>query len=172
MIDELTEHERSASSAIDAATTLVELNEAKTAALGKGAPLTAAQRSLGSLPAEDRKAAGQALNEVRRRVESMLEDKTAALAAAERVARLAAERLDLTEVPVDPQVGHTHVVTQAWEELEDVFVGMGFNVAEGPEVETDWHNFDALNIPKGHPARDGFDTLYVDHGEAGSTVLR
>jgi phenylalanyl-tRNA synthetase alpha chain len=64
------------------------------------------------------------------------------------------------------------VVTQAWEALEDVFVGMGYRVAEGPEVETDWHNFDALNIPPGHPARDGFDTLYVDHGRPGSTLLR
>lgn len=172
MIDELAGHEAAASSAIDAAGTLTELGEAKTAILGKGAPLTAAQRSLGSLPPEDRKAAGQALNEVRRRVEALLEDKTAKLTKAERTAQLATERLDLTEVPVHPQVGHTHVVTQAWEELEDVFVGMGFNVAEGPEVETDWHNFDALNIPQGHPARDGFDTLYVDHGKPGSTVLR
>ncbi len=140
--------------------------------LGKNAPLTMAQRNLGSLPAEQRKDAGKALNEVRRRVEARLEARTAYLAESERAARLVAERLDLTEVPVEAEVGHAHVVTQAWEELEDVFVGMGFRVAEGPEVETDWHNFDALNIPPGHPARDGFDTIYVNHGEPGSTLLR
>ena len=172
MIDELNEHEATAVAAIEAAASLDELTEAKTAALGKGAPLTAAQRSLGSLPQEDRKEAGRALNEVRSRVELALEARSAALAAEERSARLVAERLDLTEVTMDTDVGHAHVVTQAWEELEDVFVGMGFQVAEGPEIETDWHNFDALNIPPGHPARDGFDTLYVNHGKPGSTVLR
>ena len=64
------------------------------------------------------------------------------------------------------------MVTRTWDALEDIFVGMGFRVAEGPEVETDWHNFDALNIPEGHPARDAFDTIYVEHGEPGSTLLR
>jgi phenylalanyl-tRNA synthetase alpha chain len=172
MIDELAKHEAAAAEAIENAGSLAEVAEAKTAALGKSAPLTMAQRQLGSLPAEERKDAGKALNEVRRRVEALLEAKTASLADAERSAQLVAERLDLTEVPEDVAVGHAHVVTQAWDELEDVFVGMGFRVAEGPEVETDWHNFDALNIPPGHPARDGFDTIYVNHGEPGSTLLR
>ncbi|MGH1490641.1 MAG: phenylalanine--tRNA ligase subunit alpha [Acidimicrobiales bacterium] len=172
MIDELAQHEAAATTAIEGADSLDALTEAKSAVLGKGAPLTLAQRQLGSLPAEDRKDAGKALNEVRRRVEAMLDEKTAALADVERSAQLIAERMDLTEVPVDVEVGHAHVVTQAWEELEDVFVGMGFRVAEGPEVETDWHNFDALNIPPGHPARDGFDTIYVNHGNPGSTLLR
>ncbi len=80
--------------------------------------------------------------------------------------------MDLTEVTGSLPVGHLHIVSQAWETLEDVFVGMGFRVAEGPEVETDWHNFDALNIPPGHPARDAFDTLYVDYGVPGTTLLR
>jgi len=172
MIDQLTEHSQAALTAIDAAETVEDLQAAKTAVLGKTAPLAAAQRELGSLPPEDRKAAGQALNQARKSVEARLEARLAELAGAERAAQLVAERLDLTEVPSDVSVGHAHVVTQAWEELEDVFVGMGFRIAEGPEVETDWHNFDALNIPPGHPARDGFDTIYVDHGEARSTVLR
>ncbi len=172
MIDQLTEHSQAALTAIDAAETVEDLQAAKTAVLGKTAPLAEAQRQLGSLPPEDRKAAGQALNQARKSVEARLEARLAELAGAERAAQLVAERLDLTEVPSDTQVGHAHVVTQAWEELEDVFVGMGFRIAEGPEVETDWHNFDALNIPPGHPARDGFDTIYVDHGEPRSTVLR
>jgi phenylalanyl-tRNA synthetase alpha chain len=68
--------------------------------------------------------------------------------------------------------GRAHIVTQAWQRLEDVFIGMGFQVAEGPEVETDWHNFEALNMPPSHPARSMHDTFYVDHGSPGSTVLR
>jgi phenylalanyl-tRNA synthetase alpha chain len=172
LIEALTDAEAAALAAIEAAGTVEGLAEAKTAVLGKGAALTAAQRSLGSLPPEDRKDAGRALNEVRRRVEARLEARLGELRAVERTARLQSERLDLTEVPDAVAVGHAHVVTQAWEALEDVFTGMGYRVAEGPEVETDWLNFDALNIPPGHPARDGFDTIYVDHGEPGSTVLR
>jgi phenylalanyl-tRNA synthetase alpha chain len=172
MIDQLAEQEAAALATIEAARTVDELRTARTAVLGKAAPLAALQRRLGSLDPQDRKEAGRALNLARGRVESRLDERAAELGEAERAAQLVAERLDLTEVPTDVGVGHAHVVTQAWEELEDVFVGMGFHIAEGPEVETDWHNFDALNIPPGHPARDGFDTIYVDHGEPGSTVLR
>ncbi len=86
------------------------------------------------------------------------------------------ERLDLTEYTGKPRRGHAHLVTQAWERLEDVFIGLGFQVAEGPEVETDWHNFAALNMDEGHPARGEFDTLFVNHvtpdGRSGTTVLR
>ena len=105
-------------------------------------------------------------------VEAAIAERRQKLESAEREVQLQAERLDLTEVPSAVATGHAHIVTQAWEELEDVFVGMGFQVAEGPEVETDWHNFDALNIPPGHPARDGFDTIYVNHGQPGATLLR
>ncbi len=172
MIEQLADHEAAALAAIEAAATMEELQAAKTAVLGKAAPLSEAQRRLGSLPPEDRKDAGRALNAARKVVEARLDARTTELAEAERAAQLVAERLDLTEVPTDVTVGHAHVVTQAWEELEDVFTGMGYRIAEGPQVETDWHNFDALNIPPGHPARDGFDTIYVDHGKPGSTVLR
>ena len=71
-----------------------------------------------------------------------------------------------------PRRGHAHLVTQATERLEDTFIGLGFQIAEGPEVETDWHNFEALNMPPSHPARSEWDTLFVDHGQPGSTVLR
>ena len=172
MIDQLAEQEAAALATIDAAETVDDLQAAKTAVLGKSAPLAQAQRQLGSLAPEERKDAGQALNATRQRVTERLEARLRDLADQERATQLVAERLDLTEVPDDVPVGHAHVVTQAWEDLEDVFVGMGFRIAEGPEVETDWYNFDALNIPPGHPARDGFDTIYVDYGEPGSTVLR
>ncbi len=98
------------------------------------------------------------------------------LAADAIAARVEAERLDLTEFAGKPTRGHAHLVTQAWERLEDVFIGLGFQVAEGPEVETDWHNFEALNMGEGHPARGEFDTLFVDHvtpdGTTGTTLLR
>ena len=159
--------------ALGTAATLAELKSLAAAALGKDGPITAAKKTLGALAPEDRKAAGQALNEAKERVEVAVSERELVLAAAERAVQLEAERMDLSEVveAVDP-IGHAHIVTQAWDELEDVFVGMGFRVAEGPHVETDWHNFDALNIPPEHPARDGFDTIYVDYGDIGSTLLR
>ncbi len=157
---------------VSSAKTTADLKAADAAHLGKQAPLSAAKKELGQLAPDLRKDAGQALNEARKAVEAALSGAEATLRAAERNAQLATEVMDLSEVPSDVEVGHAHIVAQAWEELEDVFVGMGFQVAEGPEVETDWHNFDALNIPPSHPARDGFDTIYVNHGEPGQTVLR
>ncbi len=109
-------------------------------------------------------------------VSSALDDRRTVLAAEAIAARVEAERLDLTEFAGKPTRGHAHLVTQAWERLEDVFIGLGFQVAEGPEVETDWHNFEALNMGEGHPARGEFDTLFVDHvtpdGTTGTTLLR
>jgi phenylalanyl-tRNA synthetase alpha chain len=80
--------------------------------------------------------------------------------------------MDLTEVLPRPRRGHVHLVTQAWQRLEDTFIGLGFQVAEGPEVESDYFNFEALNMPPSHPARSEWDTLFVDAGEPGSVVLR
>ncbi len=133
-----------------------------------------AQNSLESI--DDKKAAGVANNEAMSAVDAALDERRSAVAATAIEARVQSERLDLTEYVAKPARGHAHLVTQAWERLEDVFVGMGFRVAEGPEVETDWHNFEALNMGDGHPARGEFDTLFVDHvapdGLAGSTLLR
>lgn len=154
------------------ATTLDELTTAQGELLGKRSRLTAARSALGSLPPEERKVAGQALNAARTAITAMVDERRTALEAEARQARLEADRLDLTEVLPGAGAGHLHLVTQAIAELEDVFVGMGFSVAEGPEVETDWHNFGALNFPEGHPARDMYDTLYVNYGRLGSTLLR
>jgi phenylalanyl-tRNA synthetase alpha chain len=141
--------------------------------IGKKGRIPGLNRTLGQLAPEERKAAGAAINEARLTVQAMIDARRAELAAEERAARLVADRLDLTEVQRDPwAVGHRTVVTQTRDRLEDVFVGMGFQVAEGPLVETDWHNFEALNIPVGHPARSGFDTLYFDVGEPESILLR
>ena len=155
-----------------AATTVEELSAVRTAVSGKRSPLVAARKALGGLEPEARREAGQALNAAKAAIDEILSAREAELAAAARAEKLAAERLDLTEVVDQPADGHLHVITQTWQELEDVFVGMGYRVAEGPEIESEWYNFGALNFPLGHPARDMYDTLYVDYGEPGTTLLR
>ena len=158
---------------VAAATTLEELRAVEADLIGKKGRIPGLNRTLGQMAPEERKAAGAAINEARTTVVAQVEARRADLATEERQLRLAADRLDLTEVAPDPWArGHLTVVTQTRDRLEDVFVGMGFEVAEGPLVETDWHNFEALNIPVGHPARSGFDTLYFDVGEPESILLR
>ena len=157
---------------VAAATTVEELSAVRTAVSGKRSPLVAARKALGSLDPEARREAGQALNAAKAAIDEILSAREAELSAAARAEKLAAERLDLTEVIEQPANGHLHVITQTWQELEDVFVGMGYRVAEGPEIESEWYNFGALNFPLGHPARDMYDTLYVDYGEPGTTLLR
>jgi phenylalanyl-tRNA synthetase alpha chain len=163
---------RHAADAAAAATSLDDLQRVSTEFLGKRSAVSDAKKQLGSLDAEARKAAGRRLNAVRDQIEAALETRRVELAAVARAARLEAERLDLTEIVHRRRLGHLHLVTQARDRLEDLFVGMGFTVAEGPEIEDDWHNFGALNFPPGHPARDMQDTFYVDYGEPESTVLR
>jgi phenylalanyl-tRNA synthetase alpha chain len=141
--------------------------------LGKRGPFAMFKTGLGALATiDEKKAAGQAVNEATNTVSAAIDGRLHELVAAERLVQLEAERLDLTEVTSRPKRGHAHVVTQAWERLEDVFIGLGFQIAEGPDVETDWYNFEALNVPPDHPARSMHDTFYVDHGAPGSTVLR
>ena len=146
----------------------------ESALLGKRSELATRKAGLGLLPADERRDAGRALNEARQRIETALRAREADAESAARAARLEAERLDLTEVVARHRPGHLSLVTQTIDRLEDVFVGMGYAVAEGPEVETDWYNFEALNMPSSHPARNEFDTLFLDHAgaPAGTTVLR
>jgi phenylalanyl-tRNA synthetase alpha chain len=164
--------EADAAERVAKATTLDELRTLETELLGKRSQLVRLRQALGSLDAEERRRSGQALNAARDRITALVADRRAVLEAEARGATLEADRMDLTEVLPGRRIGHLHLVTQALEELEDVFVGMGFTVAEGPEVETDWNNFGALNFPEGHPARDLYDTLYVNYGRPGSTLLR
>ena len=140
---------------------------------GKGSVLVGLKSSLGSIAdIEARKAAGRAINEAMQAIEGLMGQRLEALERDAANAAAAGEAMDLTEHMSRRTRGHPHIVTQAWERLEDVFVGMGFKVAEGPEVETDFHNFTALNMPPNHPARSGFDTLFVKYGSPGSTLLR
>ncbi|MDA8147798.1 MAG: phenylalanine--tRNA ligase subunit alpha [Actinomycetota bacterium] len=153
------------------------LDEVETELLGKRAPLSAAARQLGTLEAEARRDRGRAIQEARAAIEHLLAERRREVTEAERHQRLVDDRLDLTEV-VCSEVrstvgrGHLHLVTTTRDALEDVFVGMGFRVAEGPEVESDWYNFGALNIPPAHPARGMFDTFYLAVGAPESTMLR
>lgn len=140
---------------------------------GKGSVLVGLKSSLGSIvDVEARKSAGRSINEALQSIEAIMSDRLGELERAAAAIAAAGEAMDLTEHLSRRKRGHAHIVTQAWERLEDVFVGMGFKVAEGPEVETDFHNFTALNMPPNHPARSGFDTLFVRYGEPGSTLLR
>lgn len=161
-----------ASTEISAATDLEALAEAERTFLGKKGELVGLKKTLGSLEPDERKAAGQALNEAMSALAASLSERRDVLAASEEATHLASERLDLTEVMDEVQRGHLHLVTQARDRLEDVFVGMGFTVAEGPEVESAWYNFEALNIPEWHPARGSFDTIFVDLGEPEEVMLR
>ena len=177
MIDDIRAARDEALADVAAADTLDAIRALDARLLGKSGPLAAFKKQLGTLDTiEEKKAAGQAVNEALEAVTTALEEREATLADDALAARVAAERLDLTEFVTAPTRGHAHLVTQAWERLEDVFIGLGFQVAEGPEVETDWHNFEALNMGEGHPARGEFDTLFVDYappgGTAGRTVLR
>ncbi|MGH9018534.1 MAG: phenylalanine--tRNA ligase subunit alpha [Acidimicrobiales bacterium] len=163
-----------ATAQVTAAASLVELDGVEADLLGKRSVLARAQKSLGGLDPDQRREAGQRLQAVRRETAALVAHKRDVLEGAARAARLAADRLDLTEVlpGTAPWRGHLHLVQRTRDELEDVFVGMGFAVAEGPEVETDWYNFEALNIPPAHPARGMWDTLYLDLGEPETVVLR
>jgi phenylalanyl-tRNA synthetase alpha chain len=157
---------------IDAAADLDELTAAEADLVGRTSLLVDLQKRLGTLPPEERKAAGQRLNATRAALTAALGERRATLEAEARRARLDAERLDLTEIPSRPRRGHLHLVTQTRDRLEDVFVGMGYTVSEGPEVETDWRNFQALNIPQAHPARSNHDTLYLDYGDPETVLVR
>lgn len=172
MIDELQRIAKEAQARIEASSSLDELAEAERTVLGKKGSLKAFKKQLGRLEPDERKTVGQAVNDAMDELQASAEERRRVLETGARAERLEADRMDLTEVIGGSRAGHIHLVTQATMELEDVFCGLGFTVAEGPEVETDFNNFEALNFPEGHPARDMYDTLYVDFGEPGTTLLR
>jgi phenylalanyl-tRNA synthetase alpha chain len=168
---------REGEAAMTAASSTDALTLVETEWLGKRSVLARAHRAVGALDPDARKEAGRQLQGVRATLEARLAARRADLAQSERAAALVSDRLDLTEV-IPARVtspltrGHLHPVTQARDELEDVFVGMGFEVAEGPEAESDWYNFGALNMPPAHPARGMYDTMYLDIGEPETVLLR
>ncbi len=172
MIAEIEQATEQALSRLGQISSVDELAGIENDLIGKRSTFGSLKSRLGSLDADERKAVGQALNEAIARVSDALAQRRAAIETLARNERIRAERLDLTEVTTRPQRGHLHLVTQTHNHLEDVFVGLGFTVSEGPEVETDWNNFTALNMPPEHPARSMWDTMFVDLGEPGAVVLR
>ncbi|ADF41552.1 phenylalanine--tRNA ligase subunit alpha [Priestia megaterium] len=168
MKERLQELQQEAIAKVEAASALKELNDVRVAYLGKKGPITEVLRGMGKLSAEERPVMGALANEVREAIASKIEEKQTALEAAEVERKLASETIDVTLPGRPVKAGTHHPLTSVVEEVEDLFLGMGYEVAEGPEVEQDYYNFEALNLPKGHPARDMQDTFYITE----ETLLR
>jgi len=157
---------------IDGAADLAALEAERVGALGKQGVITALLKTLGAMSAEQRQAEGPRIHALRERVTEAIASRKAALETAEVERRLATETLDMTlPVRTGPR-GSVHPVSQVMDELAEIFADLGFSVATGPEIESDWHNFTALNIPETHPARAMHDTFYFDRtGEDGKPML-
>jgi len=141
---------------------LESLNDVRVAILGKKGELTSVLKSMKDVAPEDRPKVGQMVNEVRAEIEKVLEEKKTAFEKKLREEKMKAETIDVTLPAKKPMVGHRHPNTIALEEIERIFIGMGYEVVEGPEVEYDYYNFEALNIPANHPAKDEQDTFYIN----------
>jgi phenylalanyl-tRNA synthetase alpha chain len=156
---------------IAAAADLAALEALRVEALGKQGSITALLKSLGSMAPDERQSAGPAIQAARETITSALADRRALFEAQELEARLATERVDLS-LPVDPAAaGSIHPVSQVMDELAEIFADLGFAVATGPEIENDWHNFTALNMPESHPARAMHDTFYFPDQVDGRRML-
>lgn len=160
----LSEIEARALSAIEGAADAAALEEARVEFLGRKGALAQIGKDMGKLPPEERARIGRLLNTVKQTLEERFEKKKAWFEQQALAARLDAEWLDVTLPAPGVRPGSLHPLTQIQKELEDVFTSLGFAVVDGPEVETEWHNFDALNIPPTHPARDAQDTFWLENG--------
>ena len=138
-----------------------DLEQIRIQYLGKKGELTAVLRGMGKLSAEERPVVGQLANQVREEIEAAVAQKAEALKASALEEQLKAEKLDVTMPGKTARVGHVHPLTRVQRDMEEIFIGMGFSIAEGPEVEYDLYNFQKLNIPENHPARDTQDTFYI-----------
>ena len=156
---------------VDAAAATAELDAIEAEALGEDSPITAARRSLRDADEDTRRELGKAVNEATTLLTERIASRRSSLEAAGRDARLADERLDMTLPGRAPARGAVHLVRQVWDEVVDIFIGLGYTVATGPEIDSDYHNFKALNYPDAHPARLETDTLYIDHGDDPEGVL-
>ena len=162
MKDKLQEITKRAMEQIEAADEMTALNDVRVAILGKKGELTAVLKSMKDVKPEDRPAVGQLVNETRRAIEEKLAEAKERLEGAEMELRLKSEVIDVTLPAKKAKIGHLHPNTNVLQEVEDIFVGMGYEVVEGPEVEYDYYNFEALNIPANHPAKDEQDTFYIN----------
>lgn len=149
-------------SALEGARDEAELEALRVQYLGKKGELTAILKQMGGLSSEERPVMGKLSNEVRAAIEQSLAKRSQALRQQALKARLESEKIDVTLPGVPQRVGAKHPLSIVLDEIKEIFVGMGFEIVEGPEVELDYYNFEALNIPKGHPARDTQDTFYIN----------
>ena len=138
-----------------------DLEQIRIQYLGKKGELTSVLRGMGALSSEERPVVGQIANEIRAEIEAALTEKAQAMKQKQLEQQLKNEKIDVTMPAAAPRMGHVHPLTQVQRTIEDIFIGMGFSIAEGPEVEYDYYNFQALNIPENHPARDTQDTFYI-----------
>jgi phenylalanyl-tRNA synthetase alpha chain len=162
---------------IEAANDLKALDDVRVSALGKKGRITDLMKTLGGMDPETRKTKGQELNALKDEIAGILKKQESALRKQEMAARLENESIDITLSPRPQPQGHIHPISQTMEELVNIFGDMGFSVAEGPDIDDDWHNFTALNFPPGHPAREMQDTFFLpddpdEQGERAKKLLR
>lgn len=157
---------------VEAANSTEALEELRISALGKKGRITELMKGLGQMAPEERKAAGQALNVLKGEVSSAIDTKKTVLADADLDKRLMSEQIDVTLPIAHEETGYVHPISQTIDEIVAIFGEMGFTVAEGPDIEDDWHNFTALNIPLDHPARQEHDTFYMPGEDGERKVLR
>lgn len=155
---------QTASSAIAQASSLQDLDQVRVHYLGKKGQLTECLKAVGRLSAEERPAAGQAVNEAKVRLQALIDQKHAELANAQLQANLASDTIDVTLPGRGQNIGNRHPITRTRERIESFFQSLGFEIKDGPEVEDEYHNFEALNIPEHHPARAMHDTFYCMNG--------
>ena len=168
LIDELDALERKARELIGQAETAEKLESARVALLGKKGEITALMHMMGKVAPEERPVLGKRANELRRMAEELLRERTEDVKRHAMAGRMAAEAVDVTLPGVRPTIGHQHLINKIKEEIEDVFCAIGYTVESGPEVETSWYNFTALNAPMDHPSRSARDTFYVVDNAPGS----
>lgn len=168
MKQQLEEIKKSALGVIENLQDMQQVENARIKFLGKKGELTAILKQMGKLSAEERPIIGQLANEIRAELDKKIAEKTKQLKEIALNEKLKSEAIDVTMPGESVELGHIHPLTAVLNELKDIFIGMGFNIAEGPEVEKDYYNFEALNIPKDHPARDTQDTFYINE----NVVLR
>ena len=172
-MSELETIESEALGAVEAAADLAALDAVRVAELGKKGRVSAFMKTLGKMTPEERQVAGPLLNALKTRIADAVSARKIVLEDAALDAQLATEREDLTLPPPAEPVGALHPVMQVFEEMAAIFGDMGFAVAEGPDIEDDWHNFTALNFPEGHPARETHDTFFMNNPDGGAPkVLR
>jgi len=170
-LEELTDLQTRVSADLAAADTVESVDRIAAEALGQESLISASRRGLRDADPEERRKLGKAISEIAEAIEAAVVDRRSVLGAAERAQQLAADRVDMTLPGRRPLRGAAHLVMQVWEEVVDIFTSIGYTVASGPEVETAFYNFDALNTPATHPARLESDTLYVEYGDDPEGVL-